>query len=98
MSDTPNQQPTAENDPGLEGRYFVKKLNDAAHKHDDCRYFVLDPRHDLIALQALKFYSRLARQKGRFALADDLDQWTHDETERLSEPSVIPPGTGGTGA
>ena len=85
---------TAEKDAGLEGRYRVKKINDPTGKHDGCRYFVLDPQHDLLALQALKYYARLARNAGYVPLADDLDQWAQDETERAIAPRPIPPGSG----
>jgi len=60
---------------GLEPRYYVKKLNDASHKHDECRYFVLDPQHDPIARAALAAYAGLARAAEHTQLADDLDQW-----------------------
>lgn len=45
-------------DRGLEKRYEVKRLNDPAKKHKDCKYFVLDPQHDKYALPALKGYAQ----------------------------------------
>ncbi|NUS01963.1 MAG: hypothetical protein HOV97_05300 [Nonomuraea sp.] len=70
---------------GLEPRYFVKKLNDASHKHDDCRFFVLDPQHDHIARVALQQYANTARAEGLDALADDLDAWLREVGDVISE-------------
>lgn len=61
---------------GLEARYAVKKINDAEGKHDDCRYFVLDPQHDPLALQALSYYRSLADDAGLTDLAVDIAEWT----------------------
>jgi hypothetical protein len=66
---------SAEKDAGLEGRYRVEKINDPTGKHDDCRYFVLDPQHDRLAVEALLTYERAARREGYHALADDLVAW-----------------------
>lgn len=60
---------------GLERRYEVRKVVDPEGKHDDCRYFVLDPRHDPIARQALAIYANISRAHGSDTLADDLDEW-----------------------
>lgn len=60
---------------GLEARYHVQKINDPNGKHDECRYFVLDPAHDLIARQALAFYRNHAARLGYDALANDLTAW-----------------------
>lgn len=70
-----DQPPTAEKDAGLEGRYRVEKINDPTSKHDDCRYFVLDPQHDSIAEGVLRVYAGIARSEGFAALADDLEAW-----------------------
>lgn len=66
---------TTEKDAGLEARYHVRKINDPTGKHDDCRYFVLDPQHDPLAVVALLAYERAAREAGFHALADDLYEW-----------------------
>lgn len=66
---------------GLYAKYEVTRLNDPDGKHEGCHYFVLDPQHDPIALKALKFYGKQAREAGYFSLADDLQQWTHGITE-----------------
>lgn len=71
----PNPYRTTEENPmsdGLHQKYNVQRVNDETGKHDDCRYFVLDPQHDRLALEALHFYSRIARESGYLALADDL--------------------------
>lgn len=41
---------------GLYDKYRVERLNDDDGKHDDCRYFVLDIRHDPHAREALIAY------------------------------------------
>lgn len=72
-------EPTVDSVPndrsGLEARYRVEKINDPTGKHDECRYFVLDPQHDWIAAAALARYAQIARSEGLTALADDLDRW-----------------------
>lgn len=45
-------------DRGLEKRFEVKRLNDPAKKHKDCKYFVLDPLHDKYARTALERYAQ----------------------------------------
>lgn len=65
---------------GLEARYFVQKIDDPSGKHDQCRYFVLDPQHDPIARDALSLYSSRARRAGFIPLADDLDAWLSEAT------------------
>lgn len=59
---------------GLEARYEVRKINDLEGKHNDCPYFVLDPIHDLMAREALKYYMGLARKMGYVILANDLSK------------------------
>ena len=63
----------AEEDRGLEHRYDVKRVNDPSGKHDSCRYFVLDPKHDPLARVALAAYADEAKAAGYAALADDLE-------------------------
>lgn len=60
---------------GLLHKYDVKPVTDPLGKHDDCRYFVLDPQHDPFARAALAAYSTRARDAGYVGLADDLDEW-----------------------
>lgn len=60
---------------GILPKYDVARLNDADGKHDDCRYFVLDPQHDPIAVDALRMYAKVAREAGYIALAGDLEAW-----------------------
>lgn len=60
---------------GLEARYDVQKINDPEGKHEDCRYFVLDPQHDPLAREALAEYAVLASKAGHEGLARDLDAW-----------------------
>jgi hypothetical protein len=66
---------SVEKDAGLEGRYRVEKIDDPTGKHDGCRYFVLDPRHDLIAREALRQYAADALTLGHIALFRDLNRW-----------------------
>jgi hypothetical protein len=42
---------------GLESRYDVHRRDDTEGKHDGCRYFVLDPKHDSYAVVALRAYA-----------------------------------------
>lgn len=46
-----------ENGAHLEQRYRVEKVNDPTGRHDECRYFVLDPKHDPHAAAALLAYA-----------------------------------------
>lgn len=60
---------------GLESRYQVEKINDPDGKHKDCKYFVLDPQHDPIAIQALRAYATEAGAAGNLELRSDLHNW-----------------------
>lgn len=69
---------------GLQQRYRVEKINDPAGKHDECRYFVLDPQHDPFARVALLAYAAAVerevdeghfRRKAGKQLAADLRAW-----------------------
>lgn len=62
-------------DRGLENRYHVAKIDDPIGKHEHCRYFVLDPAHDMGARFALRAYKVWAAKQGYNALAEDLDEW-----------------------
>lgn len=42
---------------GLYHKYDVRRVNDPEGKHDECWYFVLDPRHDEHARHALAAYA-----------------------------------------
>lgn len=75
---------------GLESRYYVRRLGDRPGKHNDCRFFVLDPQHDPAALPALARYAQVVRSEGYTALADDLDRWIAD----LLPPSTPPAESG----
>ena len=79
------EQQSGDNERGLEARYHVQKISDPTGKHDGCRYFVLDPQHDVIARAALARYAQVARASGYFDLADDLELWVHtlNEAERV---------------
>lgn len=69
---------------GLEPRYHVRKINDPDGKHDDCAFFVLDPKHDPIARVALQVYANTARKHGHVRLADDLE----DLLQRTAEEDL----------
>jgi hypothetical protein len=62
------------NTAGLHGKYLVQKVRDPDGKHAECRYFVLDPQHDLAAADAIRFYASLV-QASRRDLYDDLVAW-----------------------
>lgn len=64
---------------GLIDKFYVQRHdNETNRNHDGCRYFVLDPQHDIMALAALSFYGQLARQAGFTPLADDLTAWVRE--------------------
>jgi len=48
---------------GLYPKYSVIKIDDPDGKHDDCWYFVLDPKHDKYALPALMAYQRACAEE-----------------------------------
>lgn len=60
---------------GLLGKYEVQRVDDDQGKHDECRYFVLDPQHDPIARKALRSYANEAYAEGYETLALDLNDW-----------------------
>lgn len=66
---------SAERREGLLHKYDVRRADDPAGKHDACRYFMLDPQHDPLAVGALRTYADHARTAGYVPLADDLEAW-----------------------
>lgn len=62
----------SDKDRGVYRKYHVERLNDDEGKHDNCFFFVLDPRHDPIAAVALRTYARVAKSHGYDTLAADL--------------------------
>ena len=93
MSSPDTEHLTEQAQRGLEPRYHVEKINDPTGKHDECRFFVLDPQHDPIALAAIARYAQVARAEGYGALADDLTEWVQTllasaEREPLALPVV----------
>lgn len=67
---------------GLIAKFQVERLTPSTRgiDHSHCRYFVLDPRHDLIARDALRSYAVWALADGQTRLAADLSNWL-DELE-----------------
>jgi hypothetical protein len=65
----------SEKDEGLHEKYSLTRLEDPQGKHADCRYFVLDPKHDLIARYALATYAEEAERQGYAPLAAELHEW-----------------------
>jgi hypothetical protein len=57
---------------GLLPKYTVTRNNDPVGKHDDCKFFVLDPTHDPLAIGALIHYAEAANAAGYEALHGDL--------------------------
>ena len=76
-----------EKDAGLLSKYEVTRLGDQVGKHDECRFFVLDPQHDPLAVRALRVYASAANEAGYVRLAVDLWEWA-DKAERTR---VTPP-------
>lgn len=68
------QDPPPQTD-GLREKFFVKKIHDPDHKHDDCRYFVLDPLHDPSARVALGWYAIHTAHQGNNKLGLALVEW-----------------------
>lgn len=65
---------TRREDERLGAKYRVERTSDPTGKHEECGYFVLDPRHDPHAVTAIRAYSAAVRSE-RPGLADDLDAW-----------------------
>jgi hypothetical protein len=67
-------------DKGLYGKFRVERITPSTRgiDHSDCRYFVLDPQHDVAALAALARYAQVVRAEGFGPLADDLDAWVQE--------------------
>ena len=74
---------------GLHMKYSVDRLNDEAGKHDDCEYFVLDPKHDPHARIALAAYIGCVMRAGQFRFAKDLVDLL-ERTEGESSPPEKP--------
>lgn len=68
----------SDHDTGLYAKYEVKRINDRVGKHDECRYFVLDPQHDPIARYALLSYAEGAIDRGYVELARDIYDWLNE--------------------
>ena len=82
----PHTLPFTERDKGLIPKYRVERNGDPEGKHDECRFFVLDPQHDLIARRALAYYANDAREEGYKALADDLEAWVRSLWDEAEKP------------
>lgn len=75
---------------GLEARYEVRKINDPTGKHNECRYFVLDPQHDPTARGALNLYAaRTPHDRLRRDLRDWLDGLAPAEQDDDWEGDVL---------
>lgn len=79
--------PEEDRERGLYQKYEVTRLNDPEGKHDECRYLVLDPQHDLLAYYALGAYAYQASLHGYPALSEDIQKWL----DSVKMPS-LPPG------
>lgn len=75
MSARDDLRAAVEHNEGLLSKYHVERRNDPEGKHNECRYFVLDPQHDPIARDALRAYATAAGAEGYFALRADLHRW-----------------------
>lgn len=67
------EEPMSEDDTkrGLYAKYEVRRLDDPSGKHNECDYFVLDPKHDKFAKAALQAYADAAEAEYPL-LADNL--------------------------
>ena len=80
--------PKNERPEGLIEKYHVQRANDPLGKHSGCRYFVLDPRHDPLAINALLTYASDADRAGYHSLARDLRAWAKREDEMQEKGST----------
>jgi hypothetical protein len=69
---------------GLEERYHVNKINDETGKHDECFYFVLDPKHDPHSWVALLAYAESVKEDEP-ELATELEVIARYWSERKGE-------------
>jgi len=82
LGEPPRPKPL-DNARGLYGKYRVERVDGDPHaKHAGCEYFVLDPRHDAAARDALRRYADSAGSAGNKTLRDDLTAWCDSEDER----------------
>jgi hypothetical protein len=58
----------------IEPRYQVNKISDTTGKHNECRYFVLDPVHDKHARMAIYSYAASVARDDE-ELARELEEW-----------------------
>lgn len=64
---------------GLYQKFMVERMNvEAAERHKDCDFFVLDLQHDALALPAMEAYIKACREHGYHKLAADLQQKIDD--------------------
>jgi hypothetical protein len=60
---------------GLYNKFIVERTDmQAAERHRDCEYFVLDLHHDALAIPAVEAYIVAARESGYHKLASDLER------------------------
>jgi hypothetical protein len=62
---------TNPDDYGIISKFIVTKIHDPEGKHDNCFFFVLDPKHDYFARQALSTYAQVCNSE-QPKLASDL--------------------------
>lgn len=79
---TTREEPMDEKSVGVIKKYDVRRVNDPEGKHAECRYFVLDPRHDPLARDALVVYAHAAEVSGYGSLAEDLRGWLDELPDR----------------
>jgi len=74
LEDEADSDPRPDTERGMFGKFYVKHMHDPEGKHDECRYFVLDPQHDQVARDALAIYEANIRPT-KPKLADDIRAW-----------------------
>jgi len=74
LVDIEAKDPRPDSDRGIYAKYDVKRRNDPSGRHADCRFFVLDPEHDIHARGALETYQDLVG--GEYPhVAADIAEW-----------------------
>lgn len=75
LMDFQPEEPTQQSS-GLINKYLVRRLDDPTGKHEDCRFFVLDPQHDPIARAVLAEYAYDTRCPQELSI--DILRWARE--------------------
>lgn len=72
----------------LQNKFKVEKTHDPDHIHDECSYFVLDPKHDPAARAALKDYAGYIRVSNP-ELCDHIWEWLAEEQKAHDSDLIL---------